>query len=504
MPLLPTRPSLSEGDYHSAVITDLPVGLPLRSQLLPRLFETHERDGFLNVESVAVTSAALQMPLAEAWEAATAYPDFAIDAPHERPAGCSGLSCVLNGALAVQPGRGSACRFRCYDAPADAADAPFPETALGARGPLLAPDLADWRGLEAAQAEGREAALARMEAAGLRGRGGAYFAVATKWRAALAEERPIALVVNAEEGEPGIFKDRALLGLRPRRFVEGLAIAAAVLEAEIVIVFINGEARAARASLEAALAEAAALFSVPVEIVTGGGGYVLGEETTLLNALEGRKPVPRLRPPYPVESGLFGMPTVVNNVETLAALSPIFREGVDSFRSAGPADAPGTKLFSVSGNVREPGVYELPLGTSVGAAIAAAGAPPPEETLAALVGGPSGGFLPPAEFDTPLLPGRLHETGAVTGSGGIIVLDEAADLRGAALAMSAYNALESCGKCTPCREGSPRADAALEAGGADDLPDLLEALEAGSLCGLGAMAPGPIRSALHFWPERFS
>ena len=485
------------------MVAGAPPNLLRRSRLLPRLFEAHERDGFLTAESVAVIAADLRLPLAEAWEAATAYPDFAIDAPQGPGADCSGLSCVLNGALAVPPGRHSACRFRCYDAPAPAADAPFPETALGVRGPLLAPDLADWRGLEAARTAGREAALAQIEAAGLRGRGGAYFPVAAKWRGALAEQRPIALVVNAEEGEPGIFKDRALLGLRPRRFLEGLAIAAEVLEPEIVIVFVNGAARVARASLQTAIREHADLLPDSIEVVLGGGGYVLGEETTLLNALEGRKPVPRLRPPYPVESGLFGMPTVVNNVETLAALSPIFREGAEAFRALGHADASGTKLFCISGHVARPGVHELALGTTVAGAIAAASGPPPDRTLAALVGGPSGGFLAPAQFDAPLLPGRLHETGAVTGSGGIIVLDDAADLRGAALAMSAYNALESCGKCTPCREGSPRAHGALEGGASADLPDLIEALEVGSLCGLGAMAPGPIRSALHFWPERF-
>ncbi len=479
--------------------------LPLRGALLPQLFEAHARDGFLSPESVATIAAPLRLPLAEAWEAATAYPDFAIGAPRAAPARCGGLACVLQGALPL-PDHSGGCRFRCYDAPAPAADRPFPESALRARGPLLAPDIEDWRGIEASRRAGRESTLALLDAAGLRGRGGAYFPVAAKWRAALAQRRPLALVVNAEEGEPGIFKDRALLGRRPRRFLEGLAIAAEALRPSVTIVFVNGEAHAARASLEAVLAVHGARLRPPPAIVSGGGGYVLGEETALLNALEGRKPVPRLRPPYPVEAGLFGMPTVVNNVETIAALSVVFREGAESFRALGRDEAEGTKLLSVSGHVTAPGVYELPLGTPLGEAIAAAGGPPPERVLAALAGGPSGGFLPPAHFDAPLLRGRLHPTGAVLGSGGVVVLDESADIRAAALAMSDYNARESCGKCTPCREGAPRARDLLAsgAGGAGrDLSDILDALEAASLCGLGGMATGPIRSALHFWPERF-
>jgi NADH:ubiquinone oxidoreductase subunit F (NADH-binding) len=230
---------------------------------------------------------------------------------------------------------------------------------------------------------------------------------------------------------------------------------------------------------------------------------VLGEETTLLNALEGRKPVPRLRPPYPVEAGYFGMPTVVNNVETIANLSVIFREGPEAFRARGLADAPGTKIFSVSGNLARAGVYELPMGATIADVLEAAGGSAPGASAAALVGGPSGGVLPASEFGRPLAPGAIHESGAIVGAGGLVFLDEHADIREAALAMVRFNAEESCGKCTPCREGSPRAAEALAQGATEGMEELLEVIQFGSLCGLGGMAPGPIRSALQFWPELF-
>ncbi|HEX6032720.1 MAG TPA: NADH-ubiquinone oxidoreductase-F iron-sulfur binding region domain-containing protein [Tepidiformaceae bacterium] len=475
-----------------------------RTHLLDLLHEEHRASGWLSRDAVASVAARAGIPAAEAWEAATSYPDFRFQRPSGATPVCTGLSCRLSGATAGPGEAGVGCRFRCYDAPAPGLDAAFLEERIILAGPLMAPDVDDWRGLDAARGMTREGALALLDESGLRGRGGAYFRAGLKWSAAIAEQRPIALVVNAEEGEPGVFKDRAMLCRRPRRFLEGLAIAAHVLQPSEVIIFINGEAEAALASLQMALAGSGdALPSAP-RIVRGGGGYVLGEETTLLNALEGRKPVPRLRPPYPVEAGYFGMPTVVNNVETLANLSAIFREGADAFRTQGTADVPGTKLYSVSGRIQRPGLYELPMGTTVAELLRAAGGSVSGDVTAALVGGPSGGFLPPSEFERPLLPGMVHPTGAITGAGGIVFLDETSDIRQSALAMAAFNAEESCGKCTPCREGSPRAAEALMNGATGGLDDLLEVIQVASLCGLGQMAPGPIRSALHFWPELFS
>jgi len=478
------------------------VELPPRFQLLSRLHEAHANSGLLSRDAVTEIARALQMPLAEAWEAATSYPAFRAQ-PGAAETPCGGLSCALNGA---SPSRDpmAGCRFRCFDAPVDGHELPFPEDRICLAGPLLADDITDWKGLVTVKRQGPDAALSVIQSAGLRGRGGAYFPVARKWRAAIAEHRPIALVVNAEEGEPGVFKDRALLQRRPRRFIEGLAIAASVLRPAVIVAFVNGEAAPMREALTAALRAARALLPIEPLVVSGGGGYVLGEETTLLNALEGRKPAPRLRPPFPVESGLFGMPTVVNNVETLAQLSVVFRGGADSFRALGTEDAPGSKLFSISGRVRQPGLYEMPLGTPLRDLVDCAGGPIGGEVAAVLAGGPSGGFLPESELDRRLLPGLMHPTGAVAGSGGMVVLDSSSDLRAAAVAMAAFNADESCGKCTPCREGLPRLLSALQgAHSGIGTDELLEVIGLASLCGLGHMAPGPIRSARHFWPELF-
>ncbi|MEX2081501.1 MAG: NADH-ubiquinone oxidoreductase-F iron-sulfur binding region domain-containing protein, partial [Dehalococcoidia bacterium] len=376
------------------------------------------------------------------------------------------------------------------------------EAVIRRAGPLLAP-FAGAPG-ETVQGLTTEQALAAIDSSGLRGRGGAYFPTGRKWRAALEEGRPIALVVNAEEGEPGTFKDRVLLSLRLERFLDGLAIAQHVLRPTLCIIFVNGEARDIIASLEARLAEPTRRLPVEPRIIAGGGGYVLGEESTMLNAIEGRKPVPRLRPPYPVEFGLFGMPTVINNAETIAQLSVVFQHGPAAFTSVGTAEAPGTKLFSISGRVPHPGLYEAPLGATVAEVIEMAGAPLAPPLRAVLCGGPSGGFLPPAELHRPLLPGPLHPTGAIAGSGGLVVLDSTSDLRQAAIAMADYNARESCGKCTPCREGAPRLVDALESRDHSHLDDLLEVVGAASLCGLGQAAPGPIRSAMYFWPEAFA
>jgi len=434
---------------------------------------------------------------------AAACPDFQLNPIPPADRVCAGLSCILAGAPADPSPASTGCQARCYDSPVAGHDGPFHEFAIREQGQVLFPDVPDWEGLERARALGPESALALVDDSGLRGRGGAYFPVGRKWTSALAQRRPLALVVNAEEGEPGVFKDRGILERRPRRFIEGLAIAMNVLAPSVTVVFVNGAAECARTELAAALdAFRVALPSQPL-VIAGGGGYVLGEETTLLNAIEGRKPVPRLRPPYPVESGLWGMPTVVNNVETIANLSVVFREGATAFRAIGTADAPGTKLLSVSGRVQRPGLYEVPMGVTLADVLQVAHGPASGNVAAVLAGGPSGGFLPISEFGVRLLPGLLHATGAVTGSGGLVFLDSASDIRQAALAMAAFNAAESCGKCTPCREGTPRACDMLATGQLAGLNELLDVIGAASLCGLGQMAPGPIRSALHFWPELF-
>ena len=479
----------------------LPQDLPLRSQLLPRLYEEQRRTGWIAPEFAAAVARELRLPAAEVWEAATSYADFRFAPPIDSEVPCAGLSCQLSRRSfeEVPPGA-SHCVFRCYDAPAAGGEEPFPAGKVRQVGPLLAPDITNTDRLRAARRLGRDAALNAVAESGLRGRGGAYFPVGTKWRAALEERRPIALVVNAEEGEPGVFKDRALLSLVPRRVVEGIAIAAFILEPAVIVVFANGHADPAVRSLEEALDTAEP--QLDVAIVRGGGGYVLGEESALLNALEGRRPVPRTKPPYPVQSGLFGMPTVVNNIETFANLSVLFGD-VPGFRTRGTPETPGTKILSISGRVQLPGAYEVPMGVSLRTVVERA-VPVVAGEVAVLAGGPSGGFLSASHLDVPLQPGMLHATGAMLGAGGMVVLDAPGDIRGAALAMARFNAEESCGKCTPCREGTPRLHDLLASGKAHGIDELAEVIQFGSLCGLGQMAPGPVRSAMHFWPEVFA
>lgn len=370
---------------------------------------------------------------------------------------------------------------------------------------------------------GPDAVIGLVLDAGLLGRGGAYFPAARKWQAARRVDAARRhLVVNAEEGEPGVFKDRHLMEGNPHRIIEGAIIAAYATGAANVVIYINAEAdlSANRMTSALAAAEAAGLvgddilgsgFGCSFTIRRGAGGYVCGEETTLLNTVEGRRREPRLRPPFPTDAGLYGEPTVINNAETLANLPAILRGGVRRFASIGLNEARGTRLVSLSGAVRRPGLAEVPMGTTVRQVIdlVGGGVPGGRHLGFAVVGGPSSGLLPASELDVPLRPGMLHSSGVVMGAGGITVFDDRASPVQVAARLSRYNAAESCGKCTPCREGTPRIAEALdrlaagEPGDSDlrDLQDLAEIVGAASLCGLGQMAGNPVTSLMHFYGD---
>lgn len=376
-------------------------------------------------------------------------------------------------------------------------------------------------GLAEALAMGPNALIGLVLDAGLLGRGGAYFPAARKWQAARRVDAARRhLVVNAEEGEPGVFKDRHLMEGNPHRIIEGATIAAYAAGAANVVIYINAEAdlSADRMTDALAAAEAAGLvggdilssgFGCSVSVRRGAGGYVCGEETTLLNTVEGHRREPRLRPPFPTDSGLYGEPTVINNAETLANLPAILSSGVRRFGSVGLDEARGTRLVSLSGAVRRPGLAEVPMGTTVRQVIdlVGGGVPSGRDLGFAAVGGPSSGLLPAGELDVPLRPGMLHSSGVVMGAGGITVFDDRASPVQVTARLSRYNAAESCGKCTPCREGTPRIAEALdrlaigEPGESDlrDLRDLAEIVGAASLCGLGQMAGNPVTSLLHFY-----
>ena len=371
---------------------------------------------------------------------------------------------------------------------------------------------------------GAEGVLAEVKASGLRGRGGAYFPAGLKWegaRAVRAERRY--MVVNCEEGEPGLFKDRHLMEGAPHRIVEGALIAAVAAGAERVIFYINAEANLSAQRMEAAVADAERLglagenilgggFSAAAEIRRGAGGYVCGDETTLLNTVEGYRREPRLKPPFPTESGLWGMPTVINNAETLANVPFIIGEGADAFAAIGDGRDSGAKIISLSGAVRRAGLAEVPFGTTLREIVSGfgGGAPAGREAGMVAVGGPSSGILPLSMLDTPIKPGFLDDSGVMLGAGGVIAVDASMDAASAALNLARYNADESCGKCAPCREGTPRMAESLariargeaSAGEADDLARLARTVNAASLCGLGQAAGNPILSWTRFWGER--
>ena len=366
--------------------------------------------------------------------------------------------------------------------------------------------------LEKARSLGSDQVWEIVRDSGLRGRGGAYFPVGAKWETArnTSAERKF-LLVNAEEGEPGIYKDRHLMEGDPHRLLEGILIAAVGIGATDVVIFVNGEAKLSQQRLYAALETARQLGALllPVEVRLGAGGYVLGEETALINAIHGLRAEPLARPPFPAVSGLLSSPTVINNAESLANLPDIIQNGAEWFRSVGTAATPGTKLVSLAGAVRQPGLYEVPFGTLLGDIIDTYGGGASGELAAVLAGGPSGSILPPSLLDTPLDVQTLQAVGGVLGAGGIVPLTTRECPVHAVRELVAYNARESCGKCTPCREGTARQlrlvdDLRLAA--ADDatlptLEDLNDVLAFGSLCGLGQMAPNPVRALLRQFPN---
>ena len=354
--------------------------------------------------------------------------------------------------------------------------------------------------------------IEEVRAAGLAGRGGAYFPTAVKWRACRdAPGSPKFVVVNGEEGEPGIFKDRHLMEGDPHRLIEGLLLAAFAVGASRAILYIHGEADVAAGRLARAIRQAAewglvgdgilgSAFSVEIELRRGLGGFVLGEETALLESIEGRRAMPRTRPPFPAEAGLWGKPTIINNVETLCAVPSIVERGGAWF--AGLGGGHGTKLFGLSGHVRRPGVVELEVGCTLRTLIETlgGGAESGRPIGAAVVGGPSGSVVPPKDFDEPLIPrGRVNP-----GTGGVVALEEGASVRDAVRTLLAFNARESCGKCTPCREGTMRLLGMLDGpADAQQVAGLSEVIQLASLCGLGQAAPLSVLSGLREFPSAF-
>ncbi len=367
--------------------------------------------------------------------------------------------------------------------------------------------------------EAAEATIAGLKEAGLRGMGGAGFPTALKWgfvrEAGEGGRGEKYVVCNADESEPGTFKDREILGKLPHLVWEGAIIAALVVRAQRVIIYIRHEYEPERQALLAEQGRAeqvAAEFGIALEIFVSPGGYIMGEETALLEALEDRRGEPRNKPPFPGIEGLFGKPTLINNVETLAMATTITARGATWWKGQGIRGCAGLKFIGISGDVERPGCFEVPTGTTIRELIDLAGGMKDGAELAAILpGGASSAFLPGEAADTPLDFERLRAAGSTLGSGAVVAVAEGRDLLELGLSLTRFFRNESCGKCVPCRVGSEKAVTLLEAMHAGRAPNpegsiaLLEELDATmaqtSICGLGQVALLPALSLLRNFPK---
>jgi bidirectional [NiFe] hydrogenase diaphorase subunit len=366
--------------------------------------------------------------------------------------------------------------------------------------------------------------LQQVKLSGLRGRGGAGYPTGVKWELVARHESPTKYVVcNADEGDPGAFMNRSVLEGDPHRVLEGMAIAGLVTGASQGYVYVRGESPLAVERLKTAIrqAEREGLlggrifdygFQFRIDIRIGAGAYVCGEETALIASMEGQRGQPRPRPPYPGERGLWGQPTLINNVETLAAIPDIIRNGGAWYADIGTPTSPGTKVFALAGRVRRTGLAEVPLGTPLRTILEDIGGGVPEgyEFKAAQTGGPAGGCIPAAHLDVPMDYDSLRGIGSMMGSGGLIVLDTSTSMVDLARFFMEFCMDESCGKCIPCRAGTVQMHGILQRlverrGRPADLAMLEELgglMRQASLCGLGQAAPNPVLSTLrHFRAE---
>jgi len=371
-----------------------------------------------------------------------------------------------------------------------------------------------------------EEIITQVEAAGIVGRGGAMFPTGRKWRFTRGAPGTPAekhLIANADESEPGTFKDRVLMENDPFSLVEAMTLAGYAIGAENGWIFVRGEYPRAAARLQRAIDVARqrgylgqnALgkdgFTFDIELRLGAGAYICGEETALFEAIEGKRGFPRIKPPFPTTHGLFMQPTSINNVETLVAALVAVRLGVEQWRSLGTAESPGTKWFCLSGHVARPGAYELPFGLTLRELIDRAGGVPNGRQLQAiLIGGAAGAFIGPDSLDIPLTYEDARQAGFPLGSGVVMVFDDTVDMRQVFVELARFFAHESCGKCYPCQLGTQRQlelltelaqNGSLSPADRQALLDVGNAMTLASLCGLGQTAAAAVLSAVRQWPE---
>jgi len=372
-------------------------------------------------------------------------------------------------------------------------------------------DNCQYLALKKVMAEGPDFTMTELVASGLQGRGGAGFPAHIKWLAVKESDSQCKyLVCNADEAEPGTFKDREVMIRRPHLLLEGLAIAAHTVGAMEIHIYVRGAFGQCRRSLEQALEEASEhLSSFSFVFTSGHGAYICGEETALLESIEGKRGMPRLKPPFPTDFGLYGQPTLIHNVESLATIPSIVNRGGEWFKAQGNTGA-GSKLYCISGHVNLPGVYELPMGATLSDLLDAAGGEI-GSLIAFSPGGASSGLLPISYRDTPMDFKNLSAIGSMLGSAGVVVLNDTVDIASITLRQLEFFEAESCGQCAPCRLGSRALSQALQryinSNKADDLDqvnDIAWEMEEGSICGLGIAAPLPLTSAIKHFPDSFN
>ncbi|MBP7962487.1 MAG: NAD(P)H-dependent oxidoreductase subunit E [Caldilineaceae bacterium] len=530
--------------------------------LLPILHAFHDRDGYLSDAALTTIALALRIPVADLFGTVTFYHHFSREVPGQvAPRVCTGPVCCLRGgeemlaALAEAGATSMPCAGRC-DEPVPVLRGhtvlvgTHPEQLAQRRSALPAPNpggleeivfrhiraldrntLAGYRrsggyvGLEKTLAMRPAAVIQTVRDSNLAGRGGAGFPTGLKWKAvrdAAGEAKYV--VCNADEGEPGCFKDRAILDHDPHAVIEGMVIAGYATGASIGFLYLRYEYPETAFVLERALDEAkkAGLlgqkilgtgYNFEIYLRRGAGAYICGEETSLLNSLEGKHPFPRNRPPYPVTHGFEDKPTAVNNVETLASIPHILRKGAEWYNGLGTNGQVGTKIISLSGDIRRPGNYEVPLGLPLKTLLYDwAGGPLDGHTIQAVtMAGLSGGFLAgPALDEVTLDEASLRKAGTMLAAGGIMVFDDSREMVAVAHNAMSFFQHESCGKCFPCRIGTQRLTERLNGGGAAltldewhaEVADLSDVMRTMSACGLGMAAPNVSDSLVKYFPEQ--
>ncbi len=515
-----------------------------RDMLIEFLHLVQDAHGHLSADHIRALAEEMRLSQAEVYEVASFYAHFDLVGEGEAPPPgltirvCDSLSCELAGAdalaAALQAGTDPAkvrilrapCMGRCDAAPVaevghNHIGQATPEAVLEAvragatqATPPEAEDLATYRaagGYETLTSLRESGAWQDVQQqildAGLRGQGGAGFPAGQKWGLVRAHPGPRYLAVNADEGEPGTFKDRMLLESRPHLVLEGALIAAWAVGAGRLFFYLRDEYPGIRALLirEIAALEAAGLIAPgQIELRRGAGAYICGEESAMLESIEGKRGLPRHRPPYVAEAGLFGRPTLVHNVETLYWVARIAREGPGVLSATEKNGRRGLRHYSVSGRVARPGVYLLPAGSTINDVIAAAGGMAEGHVFTAYQpGGPSSGLLPATLDDVPLDFDMLQEHGTFIGSAAVVVLSDHDSPRAAALNMLRFFEGESCGQCTPCRVGCEKAVKLMQADHWDQplLEELCDLMADASICGLGQAAPNAIRLTMRHFPD---